>query len=84
MMKRAFGRFHMLRGGKRSDSSINLLESAEDALRMQQPVLSHQMAKRGGGEGWNEFLRQLRSNAGIHRGGRRRSWFGGVHMLRSG
>lgn len=83
MMKRAFGRFHMLRGGKRSDSSINLLESAEN-LRMQQPLLSHQMAKRGGGEGWNEFLRQLRSNAGIHRGGRRRSWFGGVHMLRSG
>merc|ERR1712098_128421 len=40
--------------------------------------------KRSGSRtGWNEFLRQLRSNAGITRGGRR-SWFGGVHMLRSG
>ena len=33
--------------------------------------------------GWQKFLRQLRSNAGVGRGGRR-SWFGGVHMLRQG
>ena len=43
-----------------------------------------QVSKRASGQnGWHDFLRQLRSNAGVSRGGRR-SWFGGVHMLRSG
>ena len=39
----------------------------------------------GTGQGWgSDFLRSLRSRAGLSRRGGRRSWFGGGHMLRSG
>ena len=67
-----FGRFHMMRGGKRSDSTFSLLEKNPLEMDNQPSWLpatgdTRHMNKRSGA-GWNEFLRQLRSNAGIHRG----------------
>ena len=39
----------------------------------------------GGGNSWGiDFMRTLRSRAGLSRRGGRRSWFGGGHMMRSG
>ena len=41
--------------------------------------------KRAGDQSWGvEFLRSLRSRAGLARRGGRRAWFGGAHMMRSG
>merc|ERR1711874_3772 len=90
LRRRSWGRVHMMRSGKRGSEPEHVTEELDhdmddtDYMFEPQDQMLYEVSKRASGQnGWHDFLRQLRSNAGVSRGGRR-SWFGGVHMLRSG
>ena len=83
----------MMRSGKRGDIAPRQKEQNEESEVVSIPWQEEnnydddilKSVKRAGEQSWGmEFLRSLRSRAGLARRGGRRSWFGGAHMMRSG